>query len=103
MAVRPGIGIQFVENRLIAQIEGADAANATIDAEDLSVEALTRSYSGEYDNQSRFGVFASSGVGGGGDDDGGVGIAGAIALALMRSIKHWLLSAITPALICPMI
>ena len=77
-----GIGIQFVENRLIAQIEGADAANATIDAEDLSVEALTRSYSGEYDNQSRFGVFASSGVGGGGDDDGGVGIAGAIALGI---------------------
>ena len=33
-----GIGIQFVENRLIAQIEGADAANATIDAEDLSVK-----------------------------------------------------------------
>ena len=30
-----GIGIQFVENRLIAQIEGA-MANATIDAEDLS-------------------------------------------------------------------
>ncbi|EHI49802.1 hemolysin-type calcium-binding region [SAR116 cluster alpha proteobacterium HIMB100] len=77
-----GIGIQFVENRLIAQIEGADAANATIDADDLSVEAATTSYSGDYDNQSRFGVFASSGVGGGGDDDGGVGIAGAIALGI---------------------
>ena len=36
-----GLAIQFVESRLIAQIEGGSNANALIDANDLSVEAAT--------------------------------------------------------------
>ena len=77
-----GIGIQMVENRLRAEVSGANQADLSIAATDLTVRAESTSYSGDFDNQTRFGVFASSGVGGGGDDDGGVGIAGAIALSI---------------------
>ena len=78
-----GIGIQMVENRLRAEVGGANQADVSIAATDLTVRAESTSYSGDFDNQTRFGVFASSGVGGGGsDDDGGVGIAGAIALSI---------------------
>ena len=78
-----GIGIQMVENRLRAEVSGANQADVSIAATDLTVRAESTSYSGDFDNQTRFGVFASSGVGGGGsDDDGGVGIAGAIALSI---------------------
>ncbi len=72
--------MQYVENRLKAQIGGADLADVSIAATDLTIRAESTSYSGDFDNQTRFGVFASSGVGGGGD--GGVGIAGAIALSI---------------------
>ena len=76
-----GIGIQLVENRLTAKVNGADNASVNLTSDDLTVAALTQAYEDNISDLNKYSVFASSGVGNDGDSDE-VGIAGAIAIQI---------------------
>ena len=76
-----GIGIQLVENRLTAKVNGSDNAAVNLTSDDLTVAALTQAYEDNISDLNKYSVFASSGVGNDGDSDE-VGIAGAIAIQI---------------------
>ena len=76
-----GIGIQLVENRLTAKVNGSDNASVNLTSDDLTVAALTEAYEDNISDLNKYSVFASSGVGNDGDADE-VGIAGAIAIQI---------------------
>jgi len=75
-----GIAIQKVENRLYAKSEGSSLANVNLNADNLTIAALTEAYGDNVSDTNRFGVYGASGVGSGGSDS--YGIAGAIAIGI---------------------